>query len=165
MNKNINVEWEIAEFNLLTATKIYEILKARSEVFVVEQKCAYLDVDGLDQKSFHIIGWAKPNTVAAYLRLIPPGDVYAEPAFGRILTTAPYRGKGLGKKLLEVGIKYAYQKYPNCSIKMSAQLYLEKFYQNYGFVKTSEPYDEDGIPHIDMLLQKQTDHSRLNANL
>ncbi len=152
MNGNVDIDWEVAEFRALTTEKIYEILKSRSEVFVVEQKCVYQDIDGSDRNSLHVIGWGKPNIVAAYLRLIPPGEAQGKPALGRILTTAPYRGMGLGQKLVEIGITQAKQKYPGRAIKISAQLYLEKFYRNFGFVKTSEPYEEDGIPHIDMLL-------------
>jgi ElaA protein len=152
VSENVEIDWEIAPFHSLTTEKIYEILKARAEVFVVEQKCVYLDIDGLDPKSCHIVGWGKPDTVAAYLRLIPPGDARAEPALGRILTTAPYRGMGLGQKLVDIGITEAKRRYPGRAVKISAQLYLEKFYRDFGFVKTSEPYDEDGIPHIDMLL-------------
>jgi ElaA protein len=154
MRGNIDVEWEIAEFPSLTVAKIYEILKSRSEVFVVEQKCVYLDIDGLDRKSLHVVGWGAPSILAAYLRLIPPGEIYEEPALGRILTTARYRGTGLGRKLMEVGIRQAKHRYPGQAIKISAQLYLEKFYRSLGFIKTSEPYDEDGIAHIDMLLPK-----------
>jgi ElaA protein len=152
MDSTLEIAWEVAAFHALSTEKLYAILKARAEVFVVEQSCAYLDVDGLDRTSFHIIGWDKPDRVAAYLRLIPPGEAHDRPALGRILTTAPYRGRGLGERLVATGIDEAERRYPGRAIKISAQLYLEKFYRSFGFVKTSEPYDEDGIPHIDMLL-------------
>jgi ElaA protein len=151
MDRMLEIDWEVAAFHSLGTEKLYAILKARAEVFVVEQKCAYLDVDGLDPTSFHVIGWDKPDRVAAYLRLIPPGGKSEMPALGRILTTVPYRGKRLGEQLVAMGIDEAKRRYPGRAIKISAQLYLEKFYRNFGFIKTSEPYDEDGIPHIDML--------------
>jgi ElaA protein len=153
MDSTLEIDWEVAAFEALSTEKLYAILQARAEVFVVEQKCVYLDVDGLDRTCFHIIGWDKPDRLAAYLRLIPPGPASEMPALGRILTTAPYRGHGLGERLVATGIDQAKRKYPGRAIKISAQLYLEKFYRNFGFEKISEPYDEDGIRHLDMLLR------------
>jgi ElaA protein len=123
-------------------------------VFILEQTCLYPDMDGLDLEAHHLLGWRIENgkrELAAYLRILAPGAKYTEMSIGRVLTTPAARGTGAGRELLARGIEYAEQLHPGHRIKIGAQAYLEKFYQSVGFQTISEPYDEDGIMHIDML--------------
>ncbi|MEJ2444784.1 MAG: GNAT family N-acetyltransferase [Exilibacterium sp.] len=148
-------EWQWKRFDELSKHELYEILKVRQEVFVVEQNCAYVDADGLDQNAWHLTGWyqndADGRRIAAYLRVVFPGCRYEEPSIGRVLTTAQSRGRGLGKVLMETALCNIERIYPNQAIRISAQQYLERFYHALEFSRVSEPYSEDGIPHIEML--------------
>ncbi len=146
------VEWSFKAFADLTPFELYEILQARQAVFIVEQKCPYLDADGLDQFSHHLVGRDSDKRLLAYCRLVPPLVKYEEPSIGRVITPASARRKGYGKLLMAEAIRRSRQLYPNWAIRISAQLYLERFYNAFGFVRCSAPYDEDGIPHIQMLL-------------
>ncbi|AZZ93842.1 GNAT family N-acetyltransferase [Hahella sp. KA22] len=149
------INWTRRAFNELTLDELYALLRLRSEVFVVEQNCPYLDADGADKDCLHLLGWSDiegVETLTAYLRLAPPGIKYSETSLGRIVTAPSARGGGSGKKLMSEGLNWARELYPQHDIKIQAQAYLEKFYQSFGFVTISEQYDEDGIPHIDMLL-------------
>jgi ElaA protein len=121
-------------------------------VFVVEQKCAFQEADELDEKSWHLAGWIDTD-LAAYARVVFPGCRFPEPSIGRVITTGPFRGKGFGKALMTEAIRRTRGLYPGLPIRISAQCYLEKFYESFGFKRSSEPYDEGGIPHIDMILK------------
>ena len=139
----------------LTASEIYEVLAARQQVFAVEQHCAFLDADGHDAFAWHLIGWAgnrEGPQIAAYLRVLDAGRKFAEPSIGRVLTTAPYRGTGLGRIVMAEGIARAALVWPARAIRIAAQQRLETFYASLGFRTASAPYEEDGIPHVDMLL-------------
>ena len=141
-------------FEQLTPCELYEILRARQEVFTVEQNCVYQDLDGKDQYSWHLSGWnseSEAPALLAYLRLVPPGRKYAEPSIGRVLTRKNVRGTGVGRELMRQGVDYTWLQFPGSAIRISAQLYLQRFYEEFGFVQSSEQYDEDGIPHIEML--------------
>jgi ElaA protein len=145
------IAWRCVGFSELTASELYAILAARSEVFVVEQDCVYQDMDDHDQSALHLLG-KDDAQLAAYLRLLPPGEKYPEASLGRVLTRAPWRGTGLGKLLVAEGIARCHQLFPDVPIRISAQAHLENFYGAFGFLVVSAPYDEDGIPHIEMLL-------------
>ncbi len=149
MNKTLN--WQCRHFNELTTQELYRLMQARSEVFVVEQQCVYLDADNTDRQCYHLCGYADQE-LAAYSRLIGAGIVYTQPSIGRVLTTAAHRGRGTGKELLEVSIATCRQLFGNTAIKIGAQLYLEKFYEGFGFVRKGEFYLEDGIEHVHMIL-------------
>lgn len=140
----------IKHFDELTTTELYNLLRLRSDVFVVEQNCAYPDLDNKDQTSFHLLYYAD-DQLAACTRLLPKGLSYKEVSIGRVATSAKHRGIGLGKKLMEASIAGCHEKFGPSPIRISAQQYLLKFYQSLGFVKTSDPYLEDGIMHIEML--------------
>ena len=127
------------------------MLAARVAVFVVEQNCPYQDLDGLDGDAEHLIAWSGTQ-VAGYLRVLAPGTLFDDPSIGRIITTKPFRGSGLGRDLVAKGLERTRQRYPGKPVRISAQKYLEKFYRDFGFVAVSEPYLEDGIPHVEMLL-------------
>ena len=148
------MEWQWQGFAQLSGADLYEVLAARQNVFVLEQQCLYLDIDGLDPGAHHLLGWHTVNgkrCLAAYLRCLAPGAKYAEMALGRVLSTTGSRGAGIGLELMAKGIACAQQQHPGQRIRISAQAYLERFYAGFGFVVTSAPYDEDGILHIDML--------------
>ena len=146
------VAWEWHRFAELSASELYALLAARSEVFVVEQRCQFLDADGHDVHAWHLLGWSgKPAVLAAYLRLLEPGCKYVEPSIGRVLTTAAFRGRGLGREAMHQGLRHAAVQYPGCTVRIAAQARLEHFYESLGFRAISQPYQEDGIAHVDML--------------
>ncbi|MGC4044204.1 MAG: GNAT family N-acetyltransferase [Armatimonas sp.] len=145
------ISWRCVAFDDLTVPELYKILAARAEVFVVEQTCPYQDLDNHDQQGWHLLGEAKSGELAAYLRILPPGEKYTEAAIGRVLTSASFRGTGIGRVLVSQGIAQCEGLYPNAGIRISAQAHLEKFYGSLGFQTVSDVYDEDGIPHIEML--------------
>jgi ElaA protein len=148
------MDWQWQSFAQLSRTELYEVLAVRQQVFVLEQKCLYLDIDGLDMDAHHLIGRHTVDgkrSLAAYLRCLAPGAKYAEMSLGRVLTTPGNRGAGIGQELMGKGIAYAQQQHPGQRIRISAQAYLERFYAGFGFEAVSAPYDEDGILHVDML--------------
>lgn len=147
----MELTWVYKKFEELTATELYAMLQLRSEVFVVEQNCVYLDIDNKDKKSSHLMAW-HGDDLAAYTRLVPPGVSFAEASIGRVVTSPRYRGTGIGITLMQKSIELCLQTYAVMQIRIGAQLYLQKFYTGLGFEQCSEPYDEDGIPHIEMLL-------------
>ncbi|RYG53397.1 MAG: GNAT family N-acetyltransferase [Chitinophagaceae bacterium] len=143
------IEWTLDDFNGLDTKKLYQILKTRAEVFVVEQQCNYLDPDGVDIQSMHLCGW-QANELIAYARIIPAGIAYAEASIGRVLIRKQFRGNGTGKLLMQKSIE-ACKTLGNGSIHISAQYYLLDFYTNLGFGIVGEQYLEDDIPHIGMI--------------
>lgn len=145
--------WTTKRFDELTTAELYAILQLRSEVFVVEQNCVYLDIDNKDKKSIHLMAWHGEDLVA-YTRLVAPGVSFDEASIGRVVTSPRYRGAGIGLELMQKSIEVCLKAYQVNTIKIGAQLYLQKFYTGLGFEQCSEPYDEDGIPHIDMILTK-----------
>ena len=148
------IKWQWSSFDELSLHELYEILKIRQAIFIVEQNCAYLDADDLDQVAWHLIGWregANKKNCVAYLRVVFPGGKFPEPSIGRVLVTPELRKTGLGKKLTGEAIARIADEYPNTAIRISAQQHLEKYYSEFGFKAVSKPYNEDGIPHIEML--------------
>ena len=146
-----NLSWEWKSFSDLKRDELYDILRFRQEIFVVEQKSWYLDADGLDQCSLHLLVLDK-GTLIGYLRLTPPGEKYPEISIGRVSVHEDYRGKKLGDHLLIKGIKKGKEVYGSGSYRISAQEYLISYYEKHGFKVQGSPYDEDGIQHIEMLL-------------
>lgn len=147
----MQLTWVYKNFSELSAIELYDILHLRCEVFIVEQNCVYQDIDGKDKKSFHLMAW-NGNELVAYTRLVPPGISFEEASIGRVITSPRYRGLGVGITLIEKSIEHTLQTYHTNTIKIGAQLYLKKFYSDFGFEQCSDTYIEDGIPHIDMLL-------------
>ena len=143
------INWQIKNFDSLTPHELYAILRLRSEVFVVEQTCVFLDMDNKDGASWHLMGW-KENKLVAYTRLVPAGVSYQHPSIGRVVTSPAERGTGLGKKLMEKSIDGSIQLFGETPIRIGAQYHLKKFYESLGFVQSSDIYDEDGIDHIEM---------------
>lgn len=149
----MNITWKIKSYSDLTKDEFYDIIKLRIDVFIVEQNCPYPDIDGKDLTSVHILGYQSNNILSAYCRILPPGVLFNEPAIGRVVTSGMARGKGIGKELMRLTIEETKRIYESSPIRISAQLYLKKFYEEFGFKKVSEEYLEDNIPHIEMLLE------------
>ncbi len=146
-------QWVCKTFQELSIDELYSLLRLRSEVFVVEQNCVFLDLDNKDQYCYHILGW-DGKTLVAGTRLVPKGVSYPDyHSIGRVINSINYRGLGLGKELMEYSIEKCIEHFGNGPIKIGAQLYLKKFYESFGFVQSSEVYDEDGIDHIEMIRQ------------
>ncbi|MFL6550678.1 MAG: GNAT family N-acetyltransferase [Povalibacter sp.] len=146
----MNIDWHWASLSELSAIQLYAIFAARQAVFVVEQTCAYQDLDGLDFGADHLIGW-NGDEVAAYLRILDPGIRFSEPSIGRVLTTRNFRSSGVGRALMRLALERTDARFPRMSVRISAQAHLESFYGSLGFSTASEPYLEDGIPHVEML--------------
>jgi ElaA protein len=144
--------WQCKTFNELSSTELYDILQLRSEIFVVEQNCIYQDMDGLDQQSHHLTAICDGN-IAAYSRLLPPMFPSRGQAIGRIVVKQNLRSCGVGRALMKQSIEKSYELFGKNNITIGAQLYLKKFYESFGFKQSGEAYDEDGIPHIKMILQ------------
>lgn len=144
------MNWKLKTFDELTGHELYALLKLRSQVFVVEQNCVFLDMDDKDQQCLHLLGF-EDGILAAYSRLVPAGVSYTEASIGRVVTDAAYRGKGAGKELMQASIDKLEEVFGKQPIRIGAQLYLETFYTNLGFNTNSSVYIEDGIPHIEML--------------
>lgn len=143
------MELVIKHFTELSLEELYDILRARVDVFVVEQNCPYPEIDGKDFDAYHFV-MRDENGIAAYLRVLKSGVSFDAPALGRILTTR--RGEGLGAEIVREGIKFAREKLGAREIKIEAQTYARGFYEKLGFRQCSEPFMDDGIEHIEMLL-------------
>lgn len=142
--------WHWRSFEELTTHELYDILALRQDVFVIEQQCKDQDLDHRDQKALHLLG-IQNNKLVAYLRLFPTGVLYPDAAtFGRVLTAESARGQGIGKEAIQQVFLYLEKLGNTAPIIISAQLYLQKFYESFGFQVISDPYDEAGIPHIKM---------------
>jgi len=137
-------------FSELTINELYEILRLRSEVFVVEQDCVYQDVDDKDQKALHIVG-IKNNKIVAYTRIFKSGDYFSKASIGRVVVKKNEREFGYGHVIIKESIKAIKTYFNETTIKISAQTYLKKFYESHGFQQVGDEYLEDGIPHIGML--------------
>ena len=148
----MNIEFKIKPFNELSTPELYEILKLRIEVFVVEQNCVYQDIDGKDSKAIHVLGYYNGD-LAAYCRIFDAGYYFDEASIGRVIVSPKYRDKKFGHDLMKVAIEAVDANFNKKQITISAQMYLQKFYESHGFVKTSEMYLEDDIPHIQMKIQ------------
>ncbi|MBK8608954.1 MAG: GNAT family N-acetyltransferase [Chitinophagaceae bacterium] len=149
----MELTWIIKKFEALSVSELYAIMRLRNEVFVVEQDCVYQDADNKDQLSWHLCGWYN-DKLAAYTRIIPPGASYTEASIGRVVSSPEYRKQGIGRLLMIESIKHCSSLFPNAEIRIGAQLYLKNFYQSLGFSQCSDEYLEDGIPHIEMILNE-----------
>lgn len=142
--------WCIKSFQELTNDELYEILQVRTAIFVVEQKCAYLEVDGKDKLAYHL--FKKENEkIIAYLRVLPKGISYREASLGRIIVKQAQRGTGLGRELVARGIDFLENQLHEKTIKIQAQSRLQTFYESFGFRSISDIYSDEGLPHVDML--------------
>jgi ElaA protein len=138
-------------FAQLSAAELYSLLRLRSEVFVVEQQCIYLDADGRDAEADHLLAWGDGNHLAGCVRVCAPDKAGGPAGLGRVVTAPADRGTGLGRWLVHEGLDFIAKRYGNVRVKISAQAHLERFYAGFGFERTSADYLEDGILHCEMI--------------
>jgi ElaA protein len=144
--------WRFMPFDSLGVRELQYIYMARQAVFSVEQACAFMDADGLDERAYHLAAWSPlQRAPLAYARLLEPGAKYLEPSIGRVITTAAARGRGLGRETMVRALAHAAEIWPGAAVRISAQSRLEPFYASLGFVVAGPRYLEDGIDHTEML--------------
>ena len=143
--------WTWSRFADLGVDNLYDALALRCRVFVLEQG-PYQDPDGIDRQAWHLLGRDNAGELQAYLRVVDPGVKYAEPSIGRVITAKAVRGRGLGRRLVAEGMARCTAAWPGQGIRISAQAHLERFYGGFGFVRVGDPYPEDDIPHLEMLM-------------
>ncbi len=148
----LKLTWLCKPFHDLTPQELYAILRLRSEVFVVEQNCVFLDMDNKDQVAYHLMGYSNDELIAT-TRLLGKDTAYKLISIGRVVTSPEHRGTGAGRALMEESIKRCYELFGTEDIKIGAQLYLRKFYESFGFQQSSDMYLEDDIEHIEMIKQ------------
>ena len=150
------MKFTFKHFSELSTNELYDILQLRSEIFVVEQDCVYNDLDGHDKEAVHLFV-KKEGSIVAYARMLKPGSRFGEYSIGRVVVKERERGTGLGIRLMEEAKRYVFEEWKAEKIKISAQKYLQRFYEDLGFVVVSDEYLEDGIPHFGMLLELKKD--------
>jgi ElaA protein len=144
--------WRTVPFEALSVRELQYIYRARPMVFVVEQECAFLDADGLDERAHHLAAWSlSQREPLAYARLLAPGAKYVEASIGRVLTTAAARGRGLGRETMVRALAHAAETWPGVAVRIAAQSRLEPFYASLGFIVAGPRYLEDGIDHTEMV--------------
>jgi ElaA protein len=143
------IQWKIKPFEALSVNELYDLLKLRSEIFVVEQNCVYLDLDGKDKMALHLFGEFE-GKIVAHARLFKARISFDNASIGRVVVDANYRDRKWGHDLMREAIAAIAKHYDEVKITIGAQLYLKKFYESHGFVQSSEMYLEDDIPHIEM---------------
>ena len=153
----MNIQYTWFTFAELSRHELYEMLQLRQQVFIIEQASLYPDIDNNDPAALHLTAHAHNGELIGCLRLLPPGITNRRPALGRLAIAKPFRGLKMGNRLMTAGIRKANELYANCSIYISAQKHLIPFYSELGFVPRGEPYDEDGILHVDMILTAPED--------
>lgn len=145
------MEIQFKSFEELTNNELYQILRLRSAVFVVEQDCVYQDMDNKDQKAIHLLGMEQDRLVG-YTRIFKPGDYFENAAIGRVAVDSSQRMYGHGKQIMLASIAWIKERFPDSGIEISAQSHLIPFYSNLGFKGMGEEYLEDGIPHLRMVI-------------
>ncbi len=150
------IKFSCKHYNRLSKNELYDAMQLRQEVFVLEQNCPYVDADGKDLSAWHLFGKNDEGKLVVYTRLLPKGVSYENYAsIGRVVTHQLVRGTGVGKILMSESIKRLKKLCPDDKIKIGAQAHLKKFYESFGFEQSGEVYDEDGIPHIPMILSNE----------
>lgn len=142
--------WTIKPFGDLTTKELYELLRFRSEIFIVEQECVYNDCDTKDYHSYHCV-MRDGERIVGCLRIVQPGISYKELSFGRVAVRKELRGTGLARRLIEIAVDFSIRELGEHDVRISAQQYAEGFYRKMGFETVSDPYLEDDIPHVEML--------------
>ena len=145
------LRWSWHTWPTMTPDLVYEVMRLRSAIFVVEQNCVFPDMDGRDPSCEHLCGRDAAGKLVAYLRLVPPGVRTPEVSLGRVVVAHEARKHGYGRAVMLEGIAGCAKRYPGAPVKVSAQQHLERFYQSLGFRTVGPPYDEDGIMHVDMV--------------
>ncbi|MBE9607986.1 GNAT family N-acetyltransferase [Chitinilyticum piscinae] len=144
------LKWHWHTLDTIPSRVLFDYLRLRSDIFVVEQTCIFSDMDEYDEAAWHLVGLDEAGRVQAGLRLLAPGVKYTSPSLGRIVLAAPLRGAGLADTLLQEGLRQSEVLYPGCGNRIGAQARLQRFYERQGYVRDGDEYDEDGIPHIEM---------------
>jgi ElaA protein len=150
------MRWICVPFDGLNTTQLYDVLALRSEVFVVEQNCVFLDIDGLDRQTWHLLGSGDDGKLKAYARLIPPRLKAPDALIGRVVTSPAARSGGVGRALMAEALVHCARLWPAYPITLHAQAHLERFYASFGFAPVGEHYMEDGISHIEMHKETNT---------
>ncbi|MFD1038320.1 GNAT family N-acetyltransferase [Virgibacillus byunsanensis] len=148
------MEWYIKSFQELTNNDLYELMKARVDVFVVEQECPYPELDNYDQEAIHYFLKIN-NEMAAIVRILPADTKYQEVSIGRVMVKEKYRGNGYAQQIMKKAIEYVVNVWDESIIKLQAQEHLKDFYGSFGFKQISPSYMDDGIPHIDMVWKQK----------
>lgn len=151
-----NIHWKWSRFEELSLQEWHDLLQLRIDVFVVEQDCPYPELDGKDPDCTHVLGQIDERVVAT-ARILPPGLSYPEVSIGRVTTASDFRGLGLGRILMDICLMAVREEFGRVPVRISAQTYLKKFYEDLGFTDTGKSYLEDGIPHLEMYLAKTDD--------
>ena len=149
------IDWQCKLFNEFSVEELHEVLRLRQQVFIIEQQCLYEDIDNVDQTASHLLGRRKATgeqtQLCAYLRFFAPNIEETKISLGRVLIHPDFRNRSLGKLLMTTALNVIDSYHPSSTIEISAQSHLESFYTSFGFQRTSNQYDEDGILHIDMI--------------
>ena len=151
MNPGPAITWSVKHFEALTAREAHDLLALRVDIFVVEQACAYAEIDGRDPEAWHVLGHDDRVALIAYARILPPGPD-GLPHIGRVVVKKEHRGTGIAHDLMRRSLAFLEQHFGSTASELAAQAHLERFYAAHGYVRVSEVYDWDGIPHIDMRL-------------
>ena len=145
----MKLNWTSRPFPSLSGQEVHDMLRLRVDVFVVEQQCAYAEVDGRDAEAIHVMGRSPDGTLVAYARVLPSvGD--SPVRIGRVVVRSDQRGRGIADLLMRHALQAVRAVHGNCRVVLAAQAQLERFYAGFGFVRTGPVYDWDGIPHVDM---------------
>lgn len=146
----MQMKWSNRKFDDLSGRDVYEILRLRVDIFIVEQACPYHEADGNDYEAIHVC-CEDSRGLAAYARLLPAGVKYERPSIGRVIVRRDVRGEGIAHTLMERALDFMLREWKPKDIQLQAQTHLVKFYNGHGFTEISEPYEDDGIPHVDMI--------------
>lgn len=148
------LNWAWHPFAQLNSSQLYQILRVRQQVFIIEQQCAYGDIDNLDQVAFHLCGTdSASHSLQACLRVLPPGALFEEPSIGRVVTATDSRNCGLGHELMRRSVEFCRDRFTGTAIRISAQTHLQQFYASHGFETVTTEQLIDGILHVEMLLR------------
>lgn len=146
----MTIRWHCLPFESLPSLILYDLLRLRSEVFVVEQNCVFQDIDRQDMDAHHLLGYNEAGTLAAYARLFDAGKCYEEASIGRVIVAQPFRKYGLGRELMRQALSWSDSLFGARTNRIGAQQHLERFYNGFGYEQCGSMYVEDGIPHIPM---------------
>lgn len=148
----MSITWHWKTFAELTVSDLYDLLKLRQDVFLIEQDCLYADLDGWDDRARHLLACNGAGELVAYCRAFRSGIKYPGASIGRVITAESYRGQGIGHEMIDRSVAFCREQEPKCAIRIVAQSHLKKFYGEHGFECVSEEFEEHGIPHVTLML-------------
>jgi len=147
----VNVRWSLRRLDQLSPAELHDLLRLRQDVFIVEQDCAFHEIDGRDPQAWHLLGVDETGRLIAAARIFEPGALTEEAVIGRVVVALPARGSGLGRRLMQEAMRRVDELAPNAPMRVAAQQHLEDFYASLGFRTVGKSYVEDGILHVDMV--------------